>query len=218
MVLPTLGAIITNRQRVLAVQSALQAAVPTAIVQFGAGIGHAIDGVVRAFITAGQLLVATLRHSTWGQSTPLDTDSGYVLSSDLSGGDLTTLTVTPPSARSWVASPPTAPGTAPAANRREGECPHPTSFVQQTLSFHETCWRTSKLHPHCRRRANGLAPQTAPPKTVRGSPGSPEPHSVPVIQPRIAEGLKVGLDLRVGVQVRLDLIADLILGLAFEAV
>jgi hypothetical protein len=173
VVLPTLGAIITNRQRVLAVQSALQVAVPTAIVQFGAGIGDAIDGVVRAFITAGQLLVdaalpldlgnlvdalvtgtaavlgsfgqagqdvvdgivaaqntiatafaqtppsdtlesrtaaftagvTTMPNLSGGSvatfnlepSTPLDTDPGDALSSDLSGGDLTTLTVTPPS-------------------------------------------------------------------------------------------------------------------------
>ncbi len=54
---PTLDAIIERRQRYLAVRQALQVAVPQAIVSVVGGAGEAIDGVLRAFIVAGQDLV-----------------------------------------------------------------------------------------------------------------------------------------------------------------
>jgi hypothetical protein len=54
---PTLDAIIERRQRYLAVRQALQVAVPQAIISVVGGAGDAIDGVLRAFIVAGQDLV-----------------------------------------------------------------------------------------------------------------------------------------------------------------
>ena len=54
---PTLDAIIERRQRYLAVRQALQVAVPQAIISVVGGAGEAIDGVLRAFIIAGQDLV-----------------------------------------------------------------------------------------------------------------------------------------------------------------
>jgi hypothetical protein len=57
---PTLAAIIERRQRVLAVQQALQEAVPVAVIGLGTGIFAAVDEVLRASIIAGQGVVDAL--------------------------------------------------------------------------------------------------------------------------------------------------------------
>jgi hypothetical protein len=54
---PTLDAIIQRRQRILAVQQALQVAVPQAFFDVVGGVGLGLDEVARAFIVAGQGLV-----------------------------------------------------------------------------------------------------------------------------------------------------------------
>jgi hypothetical protein len=54
---PTLDAIIERRQRYLAVRQALQVAVPQAFFSVVGGVGEGVDGVLRAFIIAGQDLV-----------------------------------------------------------------------------------------------------------------------------------------------------------------
>jgi len=54
---PTLNAIIERRQRVLAVQSALQVAVPTAVIGLATSFGTALNGVLKASITGGQGVV-----------------------------------------------------------------------------------------------------------------------------------------------------------------
>jgi hypothetical protein len=57
---PLLDAFVTVRQRILARQSELQAAVPAAIIGVGAGVFGAIDGVLRSGITGGQEIVDAL--------------------------------------------------------------------------------------------------------------------------------------------------------------
>jgi hypothetical protein len=57
---PLLDAFITVRQRILARQSELQAAVPAAIIGIGAGFLDAIDTVLRSGITGGQQVVDAL--------------------------------------------------------------------------------------------------------------------------------------------------------------
>lgn len=56
IILPLLNASIENSQRYLAVQSALQTAVPLAFVQFGAGLLGAFNAVADATIVSGQEL------------------------------------------------------------------------------------------------------------------------------------------------------------------
>lgn len=55
--LPILDALITVRERNLAVQLALQSAVPEAVIGFGAALFRAVDGVLRASIAGGQDVV-----------------------------------------------------------------------------------------------------------------------------------------------------------------
>jgi hypothetical protein len=55
--LPILDSIITVRERNLAVQLALQTAVPEALIGFGAALFSAVDGVLRASIDGGQQVV-----------------------------------------------------------------------------------------------------------------------------------------------------------------
>ncbi|SEH86114.1 hypothetical protein SAMN04489835_4993 [Mycolicibacterium rutilum] len=55
--LPVLDALITVRERNLAVQLALQSAVPEAVIGFGAALFGAVDGVLRASISGGQEVV-----------------------------------------------------------------------------------------------------------------------------------------------------------------
>ena len=62
----TLGAIIERRERYLAVQAALQTAVPTAIVEFGAGVVAAIDVVARAAIEGGTIVADTVLDGDFG--------------------------------------------------------------------------------------------------------------------------------------------------------
>ena len=63
---PTLGAIIERRERYLAVQAALQTALPTAIVEFGAGVVAAIDVVARAAIEGGTIVADTVLDGDFG--------------------------------------------------------------------------------------------------------------------------------------------------------
>ncbi|ODQ92296.1 hypothetical protein BHQ18_00700 [Mycolicibacterium flavescens] len=55
--LPILDSIITVRERNLAVQLAMQTAVPEAVIGFGAALFGAVDGVLRASIAGGQQVV-----------------------------------------------------------------------------------------------------------------------------------------------------------------
>lgn len=57
---PLLESIIERNQRTLAVQGAMQQAVPEALIGLGTSIFAAIDGVTRAFIVAGQDVVGAL--------------------------------------------------------------------------------------------------------------------------------------------------------------
>lgn len=63
---PTLGAIIERRERYLAVQAALQTALPAAILQFGMGIFDAVDGIARAAIQGGTIVADTVLDGDFG--------------------------------------------------------------------------------------------------------------------------------------------------------
>ena len=70
------------------------------------------------------------------------------------------------------------------------------------------------LSTPARRRPNGLAPQTTPPKRSRGLGN---PTALAEVDRGLPDGLKLVPDLGIGVQIGLYLSADLIPGLAFEA-
>ena len=114
-------------------------------------------------------------------------------------------------ARSWVASLPRPRRSAPRRSHGERVPPHQK---RRHFQSDEICWRTSNsIHtgaddrtalrhkPRRRKRSGGLRNPTALAEVDRGLP----------------DGLKLGPNLRVGVQISLYLIPDLILGLAFEA-
>jgi hypothetical protein len=84
---PTLAAIIERRQRVLAVQQALQVAVPEAFFDVVGGLGQGLDEVARAFIVAGQNLVdAVLSFSPGAIISALVDGTTLVLGSFVDGG------------------------------------------------------------------------------------------------------------------------------------
>lgn len=84
---PTLAAIIERRQRVLAVQQALQVAVPEAFFDVVGGLGQGFDEVARAFIVAGQNLVdAVLSFSPGAIISALVDGTSLVVGSFVSGG------------------------------------------------------------------------------------------------------------------------------------
>lgn len=84
---PTLAAIIERRERVLAVQQALQLAVPSAFFDVVGGLGQGLDEVARAFIVAGQNLVdAVLSFSPGAIISALVDGTSLVLGSFVSGG------------------------------------------------------------------------------------------------------------------------------------
>ncbi len=85
--LPLLDSIITNRERRLAIQLALQSAVPEAISGAGAAVLAAIDGVLRASIEGGQLVVDALLTFNLGNIVDaLVTATGGFLGSFVEGG------------------------------------------------------------------------------------------------------------------------------------
>ena len=84
---PTLNAIIERRQRVLAVQSALQVAVPTAVIGLATSFGTALNGVLKASITGGQGVVdAVLTLDLRNIATALVDGTRLVLGSFVAGG------------------------------------------------------------------------------------------------------------------------------------
>jgi hypothetical protein len=84
---PTLNAIIERRQRVLAVQSALQVAVPTAVIGLATSFGTALNGVLQASIIGGQGVVdAVLTLDLRNIATPLVDRTRLVLGSFVDGG------------------------------------------------------------------------------------------------------------------------------------
>jgi len=84
---PTLGAIIERRQRVLAVQSALQVAVPTAVIGLTTSVLDAVNGVLQASITGGQGVVdAVLTLDLRNIATALVDGTRLVLGSFVDGG------------------------------------------------------------------------------------------------------------------------------------
>jgi hypothetical protein len=84
---PILAAIIERRQRVLAVQQALQLAVPEAFFSVVGGLGQGVDEVLRAFIVAGQGLVdAVLSLSPGAIASALVNGTTLVLGSFVDGG------------------------------------------------------------------------------------------------------------------------------------
>ena len=85
--------------------------------------------------------------------------------------------------------------------------------VVQTLSLDETCCAQaipSTLPPTIERRC-------ATNRAAKTSGGLGNPTAFAKFNRGVPEGLKIGPNLRVGVQISLYLIPDLILGLAFEA-
>ena len=82
--------------------------------------------------------------------------------------------------RSWVASIPETAPFRPAAMPRGEVSPTPEA---QTLSARRDLLAHKQFHLHWRRRPNDLAPHTALPKTIRGSP---EPDSGSGSRPRVA--------------------------------
>jgi hypothetical protein len=84
---PTLAAIIERRQRLLAVQSALQVAVPEAFIDVVGGVAQGADEALRAFITAGQGLVdAVLSLNPGNIAAALVNGTTLVLGSFVDGG------------------------------------------------------------------------------------------------------------------------------------
>src|SRR4029078_1209186 len=66
------------------------------------------------------------------------------------------------------------------------------------------------------RLPNDLAPQAGTPKRSGGG-GLRKPTAVAEVDRGLPDGLKLFLDLRVGIKVRLDLVPDLVPGLALQA-
>jgi hypothetical protein len=84
---PTLDAIIQRRQRILAVQQALQVAVPQAFFDVVGGVGLGLDEVARAFIVAGQGLVDAVLSLNLGNIVDsLVNGTALVLGSFVTGG------------------------------------------------------------------------------------------------------------------------------------
>lgn len=87
--LPILGAIIERRERYLAVQGALQEAVPAALIGLGTGIFGGVDSVLRSFIVGGQTVADALLPIDLGNLAQALVDAaGIVVDGFVTGGEL----------------------------------------------------------------------------------------------------------------------------------